>query len=252
MAVQHVTSILLRLLIRLLPKEERRSVRRRLAICGLVILVLVGAFIGVQWIGPAVDGPSEDPVECLNRARAGIQPNAADVYLAAIQARGPAPVEAWPSLAERSRTPLSAELAAWLKENAESIDLTRQASRMHGCHFHLERLPSGMLQISGLRELRARARFIGLRVRLAAERRDLDSLVDSLLMLTGFARHVSRCPGLLGDLHGMAFRALGMEHFLLPYEWPELSARARRTYAPGGRRPGALAGPGIRVGAGAR
>lgn len=227
----NIFSIAVNALIWLLPEQKRKRWRRRLVIFASVILLLVLAFIVMQRIGPTADGPTEDPIERLNRVQAALSPNASDLYLEAISARTEPPPGPWEGETDRSRQPLSAELAAWIDENTQSINLTRRATRVNDCYFPLCRGRTTALDMKSAKKLRRHARFIALRARRAAEQHDLEILVDSLNMLMRMAHHASQQPGAIGSLRGMANRALAMEHCLSPYTWPELSFGQRVSYA---------------------
>ncbi|MCP4591338.1 MAG: hypothetical protein GY842_11365 [bacterium] len=214
-----------------LPEEKRKRWRFRLAIGGGVILLLVVAFIVAQRIGPTADGPSEDPFERLNRLGRTISPNAADSYLSAIESRTEPPAGTWVPEIDRSSEPLSAELVAWLDDNARSIELTQQAAQIDKCFYPLTRNRAHTSDMTFTKKLKQHARFISLRARHANERHDLEALTDSLHMLARMSQHARREPGIAGDLMGLSILGLAMDHCLSPYMWPEFSVGQRTSYA---------------------
>lgn len=219
-----------------LPEEKRRRWRRRLTLGAVSGLALIGLWIGVQWIGPTTDGPSADPIAALNRERASLESNAADVYLAAIRARSAPPIEAWRSQTQVSDKPLPPELAAWVEQNSESIELTRRAAATADCRFELKRHRTRIVDLEPAQALRRQAQFIALRARLAVDRRDPEMLADTLETLAGMRRHVSSHPGVFGDLLSLAVGSLGLQFYLTPYTWPDLTPAQRRSYERGAGR----------------
>lgn len=231
-AVHHLISFVLNILLSFLPKKKRRRMYLIVRIIlPLSLLAIIGLFVGVQWIGPKADGPTSDPLVRLNASAASLDGNAARLYQAALDARTDPPTASWREHDRRDERPLDATLAAWVEANAESFDLTRQATAISQCRFALVRGRSGNIDVRLMNPLRDQARFISIRARLAVERRDPDTLADSLLMLTAMAGHIATYPGVIGDLMGLSFRARAWDRLLEPFEWSELSRSTRRAYA---------------------
>lgn len=197
---------------------------------GLGILVLVGAFLGAQRIGPRRALPAESPSGLLEQSWSARRDNARPHYARAADAMIAAPMAKWNDYAERSRDALPAELTAWVAENDAVIPHLRAAVQVAGCYLGDPiRSADGKDQhlTSRLREL---VRFLVLRARVAAERHDLATFEECLTLIAGMARHLVQQPAMTPMLYGLAAAAQLEDIRLWPLTWSDLARDTGRAY----------------------
>ncbi len=223
--------ILGRLLISLLPPDKRRRVRRILALLFLSVFGLVVLWLGIQCVGPRAPVPIEDPLVRRDRAHAYIRPNAAGLYLDAIDSLSEPPRADWRRRTGRSTEPLTDKLVSWLEKNPAAVELVRQASQIADCWFMLERDDEDVLVLAPFDEVRSLGNLLLLRARRAADLQDLPSFVDSLEVASAVSRHLCQQEHVVGYLLGLGLTAGGQDHVLTPYGWPALSSAERSAYS---------------------
>lgn len=211
-------------------KRRRFSPVRVLVILMCLLMLPPVTWLAYQYVGPYADGPTEDPIITLNRAQASVNPNAAPLYFVAYETFREPHFPDWKDEMGPSDEPLPDELVEWLTEQGETLERLEAALAIDQCAFKLTRDKYGSID-SGTSKLRDLARLVGIRVRLAAEQKDVTTYAASMETLNRLARHAWQRPTVIDFVHGLAM--LGPVHELwirVPYAWSELSAAERESY----------------------
>ncbi|MFH1748459.1 MAG: hypothetical protein ABIG44_15605 [Planctomycetota bacterium] len=208
---------------------------RKLLIAGGVFLALLVFLLpaAIFWLrsGPTAPAPAEDPIVRLNREHAGLEDNAADLYLAAFDALCGEEQSSWYGKEGWQRgEPVPEDAAKWVADNGEAIVRGIEAAQRRNCGFQLQRDANGQPTFVEFRQTRTLTKLFKWRARVAAEQGDLETFAESVWMADRIGRHVSLCPWLIAQLVGLACNSVAQTEILQPYTWLNLSAEDRAAY----------------------
>jgi hypothetical protein len=196
---------------------------------GLVIVVPVAWWFVMVGSGPTAAGPSEDPVLTWNREHEGLIDNGAEHYLKAIELLHETAPEKWAD--HLGELPLLAEIAAWVESRGDILDAIRAGTEAEGCWFELTRQTDGDLLFPHLSGIRALAKFLAFRAHIARERRDIELLADTIVLMDRLARHALEQPILLQRIVGNGCASILHDELLAPFGWQDADAGALSRYS---------------------
>ena len=198
----------------------------------LLISITVAALIAIR-SGPTAAIPTQDPVVRLNAEHANLEDNAADLYIAAFQGLRGALKREWVNRdGWRFGDPVPEDVAQWVAENAEALEMATRAAQMSNCWFPLKRDATGnSLDLGDMDAMRALAKLCYARARVAAAEHDLHAFAESVETMDHIGRHAFQTPLLITHLVGVACLSLSQDAVLAPYAWPDVSAEDRAAYA---------------------
>lgn len=210
----------------------RQSKPKRIVLkTGVIMILLAGLLTYFSQCGVRVVPPTGSPYERFDQEAAGIFPNAALIYEEAITVSGAieAGMRDWPNGLGRDGEPICPAIAAWIDDQEALVHLLREAADCERCYFPMTAIDGGFL-VHYLAPLRSFSNLLGMRARLAAERRDLPRFRESLLLLDRIAEHLQQQPPIIAFLVGDAVRATGLEIAARPLIWSELTGSERVAY----------------------
>lgn len=204
---------------------------------------LAGLIVWARW-GPTLNPPAVDPGIRLNRDHAHVDPACAKHYGEAFAALTKPPEAArtddglW-----RTERPIAAEIVAWVEQNNECLRHIRAASTYSRCWFTLKRRTEGALLFPELSQLRLLARLLDYRARIAADRGDLETFIESIRLMDQIARHLADHPLTIWQIVARAVMMETQRLVLEPFAWPALRSAERAPTASAYRPPFCLRRP---------
>lgn len=208
--------------------------RRWITIVLLAAPIIVPMF-WVLWLrsGPTATGPAEDPVTTWNRAHELLTENAATFYQQATVSLSADPPDGWADRGLDRSQSVAPDLIEWVDANSDAVELIRQGATCDALSYSLTRTSDGLLgPLPHLAELREIAKFLALRARVAATRRDELTCADSLVLIDQVGRQVMRLPTLVQRLVGQACMALAQGAMALePFGWASMDPSRLEAYS---------------------
>jgi len=208
-----------------------RKLARGLLFVSLVAgCTLAGLTVWARW-GPTLNPPAVDAAIRLNRDHAHVDPACVKHYGEAFAALTKRPEAArtddglW-----RTERPIAAEIVAWVEQNNECLRHIRAASTYSRCWFTLKPRTEGGLLFPELSQLRLLARLLDYRARIAADRGDLETFIESTRLMDRIARHLADHPLALWQIVACAVMMETQRLVLEPFAWPALTSAERAAY----------------------
>jgi hypothetical protein len=130
-----------------------------------------------------------------------------------------------------SREALPAHVSAWIDEREYLVEIVRRAAETDQYFCRIEVSESGLALYRQANVLRAVCKFMALRARVQAERRDLAGFLESLRLADCAGRHARKQPTRVGQIMAIACRALPQEWILIPFEWEDADSAQLLEYA---------------------
>lgn len=205
---------------------------------GITALVLTITILALAEIllylraGPRAAMPAEDPVVKWNRERDALPVNAEWAYTASVSMLLAHASEDWEPFGRIADNAISPEVAAWLDENDGVFQQIRTACDLDTCRFQARWEDNSLYFEPRSGSLRAIAKFVALRSRLAEERCDIAAFGECMRMLDAISRHAMQQPTIINNLVGVACYSLMSEQCVRPFGWdvdPLVTAQYSRT-----------------------
>ncbi len=199
-----------------------------LTIFATIAAIPAGWLIYIR-MGPTGPVPPRDPVEAWNEAHAGLIENAAEPYeraIAELAASGPSD---WQKRSRKAEDELPEDLAQWALAAEPVVALIREGAACETLWYDFQSGFAGA-EPPDLAPIRGLGKFLQVRARAAAARRDEAVYGESLVLLDRLGRQIMTLPMLIPRLIGVSCAAGSQEFALAPFAWGELDEERADRY----------------------